>query len=119
MVPSKPSSRRSAPPLGGPSARGPVVKCSPRILTDLTRARRLEWPSPRFPSSDLVRSALMIGSRRRFADLLAMTLLIVSSGQGCGDGKPYVDKSMNEATVSGIVKVRGKPAEGGTILFNA
>ncbi len=37
---------------------------------------------------------------------------------GCGDGKPYVDKSLNEGTVSGIVTVKGKPADGGKILFN-
>ena len=37
---------------------------------------------------------------------------------GCGDGKPYVDKSHTEATVSGIVSVKGKPADGGQILFN-
>jgi hypothetical protein len=49
-----------------------------------------------------------------------MTLLLIPYGSGCDDGKPYMDTSMNEATVSGVVKVRGKPAEGGgTILFNA
>ena len=37
---------------------------------------------------------------------------------GCGDGKPYVDKSLNEATVTGIVTVKGMPAVGGKILFN-
>jgi hypothetical protein len=37
---------------------------------------------------------------------------------GCGEGKPGVDRSLTEATVSGTVKVRGTPAEGGTILFN-
>jgi len=37
---------------------------------------------------------------------------------GCGDGKPWVDTSLTEATVSGIVTVKGKPASGGTILFN-
>jgi hypothetical protein len=48
-----------------------------------------------------------------------MALLLLPAAPGCDDGKPYVDTSMTEATVSGIVKVRGKPAEGGTILFNA
>jgi hypothetical protein len=38
--------------------------------------------------------------------------------QGCGDGKPWVDTSLNEATVSGIVSVKGTPANGGTIHFN-
>ena len=37
---------------------------------------------------------------------------------GCGDGKPWVDTSLKEATVSGVVSVKGKPADGGTILFN-
>jgi hypothetical protein len=37
---------------------------------------------------------------------------------GCGDGKPWVDTSLTEATVSGTVTVKGKPAGGGTILFN-
>jgi hypothetical protein len=46
--------------------------------------------------------------------LLAAALSIA----GCGDGKPWVDTSLTEATVSGIVSVRGKPASGGTILFN-
>ena len=30
-----------------------------------------------------------------------------------------MDTSLNEATVSGVVSVKGKPADGGTILFNA
>ena len=45
--------------------------------------------------------------------------LMACSMAGCGDGKPYVDKSLSEATVSGVVSVKGKPAGGGTILFNA
>jgi hypothetical protein len=40
-------------------------------------------------------------------------------GLGCDDGKPTVDKSMREATVSGVVSVRGKPATAGNVLFNA
>jgi hypothetical protein len=32
---------------------------------------------------------------------------------GCGEGKPRVDTSTTEATVKGIVKIRGKPARGG------
>jgi hypothetical protein len=38
-------------------------------------------------------------------------------GLGC-DGKPRVETSLNEATVTGTVTVKGKPAEGGKILFN-
>jgi hypothetical protein len=37
---------------------------------------------------------------------------------GCGDGKPWVDTSLTEATVSGTVSVKGTPASGGKILFN-
>ncbi len=37
---------------------------------------------------------------------------------GCGDGKPYVDTSLTEATVTGVVSVKGKPATGGKINFN-
>jgi hypothetical protein len=48
---------------------------------------------------------------------LVTTLLTL--GPGCDGGKPYVDTSKREATVSGIVSVKGKPAEGGNILFNA
>jgi hypothetical protein len=43
---------------------------------------------------------------------------VVLAIAGCGDGKPWVDSSLNEATVSGVVSVKGKPATGGTILFN-
>jgi hypothetical protein len=49
----------------------------------------------------------------------SILLLTAFSTAGCGDGKPYVDKSLAEATVSGVVSVKGKPAGGGTILFNA
>jgi hypothetical protein len=51
------------------------------------------------------------------SSLVLVTLACATSG--CGDGKPWVDKSLNEATVTGIVSVKGKPADGGTILFNA
>ncbi len=61
----------------------------------------------------------MMCLRRRNPALLALTLLTIPWVQGCSDGKPRVDTSMNEATVTGIVTVKGKPAEGGTILFNA
>jgi hypothetical protein len=57
-------------------------------------------------------------TRRRRALLLA-TLLAWSAVPGCGDGKPYHDTSLNEATVSGVVEAKGEPVtEGGTILFN-
>jgi len=37
---------------------------------------------------------------------------------GCADGKPYVDTSLNEATVTGVVSAKGVPVTGGTIHFN-
>ncbi len=36
---------------------------------------------------------------------------------GC-DGPPAVDSSLTEATVTGIISVKGVPATGGTITFN-
>lgn len=48
----------------------------------------------------------------------ASALIMTTAGIGCGDGKPYVDSSLAEATVSGIIKVQGKPADGGEIRFN-
>jgi hypothetical protein len=51
--------------------------------------------------------------------LCTVLFVILACGTaGCGDGKPWVDKSLTEATVSGIVSVKGKPADGGQILFN-
>jgi hypothetical protein len=47
-----------------------------------------------------------------------MNLAAVPLISGCGDGKPYTDTSLNEATVSGVVSVNGVPATGGTIYFN-
>jgi hypothetical protein len=54
----------------------------------------------------------------RKAAILALVALAMPWWQGCGDGKPGVDTSLTEATVTGIVSVKGKPVEGGTILFN-
>jgi hypothetical protein len=48
-----------------------------------------------------------------------VVMILGTAAAGCGDGKPWVDKSLTEATVSGVVSVRGKPADGGKILFNA
>jgi len=56
------------------------------------------------------------GGTRTVLTMIALAGLFVL---GCDDGKPWVDKSLNEATVSGVVTVKGKPAEGGKILFNA
>jgi hypothetical protein len=51
-----------------------------------------------------------------FLPLFALGGLALTAG--CGDGKPSVDTSLTEATVSGVVSVRGVPATGGTIHFN-
>jgi hypothetical protein len=59
----------------------------------------------------------MTSLRTRSATLSA-ALLTFALMPGCDDGKPSVDKSLTEATVSGKVSVRGTPATGGTILFN-
>jgi hypothetical protein len=60
----------------------------------------------------------MIVLRRLNAFCLAMTFLSLATVPGCGDGKPSVDTSLTEATVTGVVTVKGVPATGGTILFN-
>jgi hypothetical protein len=44
--------------------------------------------------------------------------LAYAASPGCGDGKPSVDTSLTEASVSGVVSVKGVPATGGSILFN-
>jgi len=49
---------------------------------------------------------------------LAIAISTTCLTQGCGDGKPSTDTSLNEATVTGKVSIRGVPATGGTILFN-
>ena len=60
----------------------------------------------------------MIVLRRRVLVVLALTLPGVALVAGCGDGKPSMDTSLTEATVSGVVSVKGVPATGGSILFN-
>jgi hypothetical protein len=56
--------------------------------------------------------------RWRCAFLAATTFLGLTVIAGCGDGKPYADTSLTEATVTGVVSVKGVPATGGTVLFN-
>ncbi len=51
--------------------------------------------------------------------LVAVTLLGAAMVAGCGDGKPYHDTSLTEATVRGVVKANGEPVTEGTISFNA
>jgi hypothetical protein len=56
--------------------------------------------------------------RRAVASPAILPLALFVTVLGCGDGKPSVDTSLREATVTGVVLVKGKPATGGTIRFN-
>src|SRR5271163_4954532 len=60
----------------------------------------------------------MMVSRWCATALLVFTSLATCLVSGCGDGRPPMDTSMTEATVSGVVSVKGVPATGGTVLFN-
>ncbi|MEW4570622.1 hypothetical protein AB1L88_22390 [Tautonia sp. JC769] len=53
---------------------------------------------------------------RRIGGIAAAAALLV--GSGCGGGRPSVDTSTAEGTVSGTVMLRGKPAAGHTIAFD-
>ena len=53
--------------------------------------------------------------RKRFAMILGMTLAPLLAS-GCSDG-PAVTGSMEEATIKGVVKIRGKAATGGKVSF--
>jgi hypothetical protein len=59
---------------------------------------------------------IMEHTRRRIAGLLLTMMLII--GWGCGGATPPVDTSTQEATVKGTVKVKGKPASNGYVIFN-
>lgn len=54
--------------------------------------------------------------RRRIAVCVAG--LAVVGGWGCGGGMPNASSSTAEASVKGTVKVRGKPATKGTLVFD-
>lgn len=49
--------------------------------------------------------------------VVSLSALLVVVG-GCGGGRPAVDTSTTEATVTGVVTIKGKPATGGTISFD-
>jgi hypothetical protein len=53
---------------------------------------------------------------KRFGGLLATACLV--SAWGCGGSPPSVDTGKTEATVKGVVLVKGKPASGGEIAFD-
>jgi hypothetical protein len=51
---------------------------------------------------------------------LAASFVACAVAAGCGDGKPYIDTSLSEATVTGTVTAGSSPVtEGGKIHFNA
>ncbi len=55
----------------------------------------------------------------KFRSVIFLTIIVsLIAITGCGDGKPPIDTSLNEATVKGVVSANGVPATGGTILFN-
>jgi hypothetical protein len=60
----------------------------------------------------------MIDSRCRTGLFSLLIGLGYAASPGCGDGKPGVDTSLTEATVNGVVSIKGVPATGGSILFN-
>jgi hypothetical protein len=70
----------------------------------------MAWTIPMEPARTLRPCRLTL-----VASLVACAIIT-----GCGDGKPYIDTSLNEATVTGTVTANGVPvSEGGKIHFNA
>jgi hypothetical protein len=57
-------------------------------------------------------------ARRDRRHVLPLLTILLATGHGCDDGTPAVDSSMTEATVTGVVKVKGLPAGGGEVVFN-
>src|SRR5262245_12957946 len=47
---------------------------------------------------------------------IAVTL---ATAWGCGEGAPSVSTDTTEATVRGTVRIKGKPANGGEVFFDA
>jgi hypothetical protein len=60
----------------------------------------------------------MIVLRWRVVFISALIIPCAAFVSGCSDGTPSMDTSLTEASVSGVVSVKGVPASGGTILFN-
>jgi len=54
----------------------------------------------------------------RFCVMFAMATTLVLTMWGCGDPRASVDTTTAEAKVSGTVRVRGKPMNGGEIAFD-
>jgi hypothetical protein len=49
--------------------------------------------------------------------LTPLVVILAGLGSGC-DGRPAVDSSTTEATITGTVLIKGKPAKGGEIRFD-
>lgn len=60
----------------------------------------------------------MLCSNRKSISLAAAVLLVIGLDLGCGEGKPSVDTSTEEASVKGIIKFKGKPVTKGEIAFD-
>ena len=54
----------------------------------------------------------------RFCVSLALASTLLITMWGCGDERGSVDTTTAEAKVSGTVRVRGKPMNGGEIAFD-
>jgi hypothetical protein len=49
----------------------------------------------------------------------ALGSALLACAWGCGGGTPSVDTTTAEATITGTVRIRGKPMAGGEITFDA
>src|SRR4051794_21737512 len=56
--------------------------------------------------------------RSLLSRITCLGLAIVVLGSGCNGGRPSVDTSTAEGTVSGTIKIRGKPVTGGKVCFD-
>src|SRR5262249_38501487 len=100
--------------------RGPLRRL---VLTPGTSAGSGRGPPRRagpVPSQHgfLERAGVDIMSRRNRRHVLPLLTILLAAGHGCNDGTPAVDSSTNEATVTGVVRVKGVPADGGEVVFN-
>src|SRR3954452_21607866 len=56
--------------------------------------------------------------RSLLSRIACLGLAIVVIGSGCNGGRPPVDTSTTEATITGTVKIRGKPVTEGKVSFD-
>ncbi|SIO57208.1 hypothetical protein SAMN05444166_5361 [Singulisphaera sp. GP187] len=55
---------------------------------------------------------------RRWCFLDGWVAVMVLILGGCNSGAPYAESSLQETSVKGVIKVHGKPLEGGEVHFN-